>query len=195
MVTLAGRPGWYASTQSNGSPAPVEDRANGVAVIGVRSCRPLVRSAAQFDYKLRSPLLPGGDLVSAVLNRQLMGLADRGGGSGLVGRRWADLCAEWATGQIGNLAQIPQGGGEPFPIERVARLDDMPRIAAVASKRGLQNPDLVTIGHRHGHSVLQAADAKFSVETARSKQVSVEVVVALLTLGSLVRSLTGELTS
>lgn len=124
-----------------------------------------------------------------------MGLADRGGGSGLVGRRWADLCAVWIAEQVGRPAQVPQGAGEPFPIERVARLDDMPRIAAVASKRGLQNPDLVIIGHRGGRSVLQAADAKFSVETARSKQVSPEVIEALLGLGSLVRSLTGDLTS
>lgn len=151
-------------------------------------------STTPLDYKLRSPLLPGGDLVSAVLNRQVMGLADRGGASGLVGRRWADLCAEWVSGRIGTPAQVPNGGGEPFEIEGVARLDDLPRIAAVASKRGLQNPDLVIIGHRGERSVLQAADAKFSVETARSKQVSPEVVEALLTLGPVVRSVTGDLT-
>lgn len=133
-------------------------------------------------------------MVSAVLNRQVMGLADRGGGSGLVGRRWADLCADWISELVGRPAQVPQGAGDSFAIERVARLDDMPRIASVASKRGLQNPDLVIIGHRHNRSILQAADAKFSVETARSKQVSPEVVEALLGLGSLVRSLTGDLT-
>ncbi|MCC6791812.1 MAG: hypothetical protein IT336_09010, partial [Thermomicrobiales bacterium] len=153
-----------------------------------------MRSSVQIDYKIRSTRLPGGDLVSAALNRQVMGLADRGGGSGLVGGRWADLCSEWIGSRVGQQAQIPHGAGESFAIDRVARLDDMPRIAAVASKRGLQNPDLVIIGHREGRSVLQAADAKFSVETARSKQVSPEVIEALIGLGSLVRSLTGDLT-
>src|SRR5215213_7036056 len=138
-------------------------------------------------------MLPGGDLVSAVLSRQVMGLADRGGASGLVGRRWADLCTEWIVTRIGYPAQIPQGAGDPFLIERIARFDDLPRIAAAASKRGLQNPDLVIVGHRHDRSVVQAADAKFSVETARSKQVSGAVVEALLSLDAHVRSLTGEL--
>lgn len=122
-----------------------------------------------------------------------MGLADKGGSSGLVGRRWADLCADWIDGQIGRQARVPAGDDPGFTIERVARLDDIPRIARIASKRGLQNPDILLAGSRDGRSVLQAADAKFSVETARSKQVSPEVVEALVALGSLVRSLTGEL--
>lgn len=153
-----------------------------------------VTSGRVADHKVRSPLLPGGDLVGAVLNRQVMGLADRGGASGLVGRRWADLCAAWAEALIGRTAHVPFAAAAPFVVDRVARLDDAPRIASVASRRGLQNPDIVIIGERDGRSVLQAADAKFSVETARSKQVSPEVVEALLTLGPLVRSLTGELT-
>ena len=148
----------------------------------------------QLDFRIRSSKLPGGDLVSAVLNRQVMGLADRGGSSGLVGQRWADVCADWVDNLVGTTAHIPMIDGEPFQIERVARLDHLPRIASVASKRGLQNPDIVFIGHRAGRSVLQAADAKFSIETARSKQGSPEVVEALLQLGSLIRSLTGELT-
>jgi len=123
-----------------------------------------------------------------------MGLADRGGASGLVGGRWADLCADWAANLVGRDTSIPVAGIQPFPIVKVARLDDLPRIAAVASKRGLQNPDIVIVGERNSNSVLQAADAKFSVETARSKQVSCEVMEALLALGPLVLSLTGELT-
>lgn len=151
-------------------------------------------TSTQPDYKVRSHALPGGDLVSATLNRQVMGLADRGGSSGLVGKRWADWCAEWMQSQVGSLSQVPAGTGDPFVIERFARLDDLPRIASVASKRGLQNPDVVIVGNRADRSILQAADAKFSVETARSKQVSPAVVEALLGLGSLVRSLTGDIT-
>ena len=41
----------------------------------------------------RSPLLPGGDLVSALFDREVMGLADRGGASNLIGDRWADIAA------------------------------------------------------------------------------------------------------
>ena len=41
----------------------------------------------------RSPLLPGGDLVSALFDREVMGFADRGGASNLVGDRWADIAA------------------------------------------------------------------------------------------------------
>ena len=46
----------------------------------------------------------------------------------------------------------------------------------MASKRGLQNPDLLVIGAQDDHRVIRAADAKFSIETARAKQVSADVV-------------------
>lgn len=111
-----------------------------------------------------------------------------------MGDAWADLCASWVDKLPGTLEHTPPDGGEPFAIERVVRLDDLPGIAATASKAGLQNPDLLIVGNRAGHTVLQAADAKFSVETARAKQVSPAVVSALIDLGSLVRSLIGEST-
>src|SRR5262245_23708935 len=99
---------------------------------------------------VRSRLLPGGDLVAAVLNRQLMVLADRGGASGSVGRRWADVCAAAVAGLVGQASPVPGGGPAPFVIERVARLDDVPRIATVASRRGLQNPDFLFVGTHDG---------------------------------------------
>jgi hypothetical protein len=77
---------------------------------------------------------------------------------------------------------IHAGDQEPLCIVRVDRLDDLPQVAATASKRGLQNPDLLLIGQRGSEHAIQAADAKFSVETARSKQVSPEVVLGLLEL-------------
>jgi hypothetical protein len=142
---------------------------------------------------IRSRLLPGGDLIAAVLNRQLMVLADRGGSSGSVGRRWADVCATAAEGLVGQASRVPGGGPAPFVIERVARLDDVPRIATVASRRGLQNPDFLFVGTHDGRPAIQAADAKFSVETARSKQVSPAVVEALFGLSELLAPLVGEL--
>jgi hypothetical protein len=126
--------------------------------------------------------LPGGDLVLALFDREVMALADRGGASNLIGDRWADLAAAHAATWAGG--ELITGGNAvaPLHVARVDRLDATPQIAAAASKRGLQNPDLLVIGHRAGHRVVQAADAKFSIETARSKQVSADVVAGLLEL-------------
>jgi hypothetical protein len=131
--------------------------------------------------QVRSPLLPGGDLVAAVLDRAVMGLADRGGASNLVGDRWADVSADYAAGWTGRERPVPDGG-RPLQVERIERLDSTPAVAALASRRGLQNPDLLLVGRRNGVATVQAADAKFSVETARAKQVSPEVVLGLLGL-------------
>jgi hypothetical protein len=142
---------------------------------------------------IRSPLLPGGDLISAVLDREVMALADRGGASGMVGHRWADVCADWAERWCGSLSPVPGDSSLPLAVERVARLDARPEIARAASKRGMQNPDLLFLGVRDGSPAIQAADAKFSVETARSKQVSPGVVEALLSVDNLLSPLVGDL--
>jgi hypothetical protein len=130
----------------------------------------------------RSPLLPGGDLVSALFDREVMGLADRGGASNLIGDRWADMAARHVATWIGTERRLHGDDQDPLRIVRVDRLDATPAVAAVASKRGLQNPDLLLIGQRGDQQAVQAADAKFSVETARSKQVSPEVVLGLMEL-------------
>jgi hypothetical protein len=130
----------------------------------------------------RSPLLPGGDLVSALFDREVMGFADRGGASNLIGDRWADIAAGHVATWVGTERRLHGDDQEPLRIVRVDRLDATPAIAAAASKRGLQNPDLLLIGQRGDQQAIQAADAKFSVETARSKQVSPEVVLGLLEL-------------
>jgi hypothetical protein len=130
--------------------------------------------------EFRSPRLPGGDIFAALFDRDVMTFADRGGASNLIGDRWADLAAAHAEGWSGGLGWIELADGETAPIDHVDRLDATPRIAAVASKHGLQNPDLLLVGGDEHGQVIQAADAKFSIETARSKQVSPEVVLALL---------------
>ena len=131
--------------------------------------------------EVRSPLLPGGDLVAALFDREVMGLADRGGASNLVGDRWADIAAAHAATWVDD-GRVIHVDDEPWRIARVDRLDATPAIAAAASKRGLQNPDMLLIAERGNHHAIQAADAKFSVETARSKQVSAAVVLGLLEL-------------
>jgi hypothetical protein len=141
------------------------------------------------ERRIASPLLPGGDLVSALFDREVMSLADRGGASNLVGDRWADVAAAHVATWVEDLRTIHAEDGHLLPIVRVDRLDATPSIAAAASKRGLQNPDLLLIGDRAGQNVIQAADAKFSVETARAKQVSPDVVRGLLELRAVVPGL------
>lgn len=146
------------------------------------------------DLGVRSHLLPGGNLISAVLNREVMALADRGGASNLVGDRWAALCALQAANWAGQVRPVP-GSDDGLQIAQVLRLDDTPAVAATASRRGLQNPDLLFIGMRNEVPTIQAADAKFSVETARSKQVSPAVVEGLLGLRDLLPNLLGHITA
>lgn len=138
---------------------------------------------------IRSSKLPGGDLISAVLNRRIMGLADRGSASEMIGARWADISAAHMASWQGRAREILDGSGRVLDIERVIRLDDRPAIASQASRKGLKNPDLLFAGTIEGRAALQAADAKFSVETARSAQVSAAVAAGLLTLGNIVTDL------
>ncbi len=156
------------------------------------------RAGDSRDGTIRAPRLPGGGLIEAVLDRTVMGLADKGGASGLVGARWADLCAEHVAGWHGRTLSVPANLNRAAPFEahrvdRVVRLDDTPAIAATAASQALQNPDFFIIGEHDGRHTLQAADAKFSVETARAKQVSSEVLSGLLTLGPLIEDLLGDL--
>ena len=112
-----------------------------------------------------------------------MELADRGGASRIIGSRWADFVAGHADGLVGKSAPIPFDGGV-YTVNRVVRLDDDHRIARRASRKGLQNPDLLYFGTLGGGPTIQAVDAKFSIETAKSKQVSIEMIQGLITLGS-----------
>jgi hypothetical protein len=145
------------------------------------------------DTDIHSQHLPGGNFISALLNRQLMSFADRGGSSGLVGDRWADHCDQIVRKWAGGLSDVPGGLRPPISIDRVARLDSYPSIARSASKRGLQNPDFIIIGDQEGAPAIQAADAKFSIETARTRQVSPEVLEALLELRDVLSPATGEI--
>jgi len=130
--------------------------------------------------------------LAALLDKQVMMLADRGNASALIGSLWADLAATHGGQLVGATAPIP-GGGQRHVVERVVRLDDDARIAKRASKNGLQNPDMVFFGTMDGKTTVQAVDAKFSVETARSKQVSIEMMQGLIGLGSFFDELVGGL--
>ena len=141
---------------------------------------------AELDFS--SNALPGGSLIASVYDRAFMQLADRGGASNAVGDRWADLCAEALRSDEANLENLRESA-HGLVADFSVRLDDIPEISRTASKHKLQNPDFLIVGDDSGRQVLWAADAKFSVDTARSKQVSGDVVEALLGLGATVRSL------
>src|SRR3954452_19348357 len=116
-----------------------------------------------------------------------MGLADMGGASGMIGARWSDIVSDHTDSLAGVEVAVPSGG--THVIDHVIRLDALPQVAHLASKRSLQNPDFVLLGRSDGNLTLQAADAKFSIETARSKQVSVEMLSALADVGPAYTSL------
>lgn len=137
-------------------------------------------------------MLPGGNLVAAIMDRSLMRLSDRGGASGLIGDRWAALCAETLSGWVGDPSAQPGQNGTTIWVDRVIRLDDLPHIACMASRQKLQSPDFLVLGRVHGQPAIQAADAKFSVETARSRQVSTHVLAELLTHLPEIRAMLGD---
>jgi len=142
------------------------------------------------DVEIVSDKLPGRTLVTACLDRRIMALADRGQSSGAVGDRWAAMCAQAVRAWNGAEQSAP-GGGDPFRITRVVRLDDIPAVAATASKRGLQNPDFLVLGTEDDETIVQGLDAKFSAETAKPRQVSASVVSDLLQLRNLLEPITG----
>ncbi len=143
------------------------------------------------DLSIASPGLPGGSLLAAVFDRDLMKLSDRGGASGMIGDRWAEICSQAL--ETHTFSPIDPGTSLPVDVERVIRLDHTPQIASIASKRKLQNPDFFLVGTRGDQSVLQAADAKFSIETARSRQVSAEATAQLLDIGAQITRYLGEI--
>lgn len=112
-----------------------------------------------------------------------------GGSSARIGERWSDIVSQHIDSLVGAEVAIPGGGSHV--VDEVIRLDALPHVAYAASKRSLQNPDFVLLGHDDGQRTMQAADAKFSIETARSKQVSVEMLIALADVGPSYTNLLG----
>ncbi|MBA2753728.1 MAG: hypothetical protein H0U40_04600, partial [Chloroflexia bacterium] len=143
------------------------------------------------EQTIRSPKLPGGDLLTASFDRRVMELANRGQASGFVGDRWADLAASAAEAWVGTSLRQPGDELNGMVARAVIRLDERGDLVRLAARRGLQNPDLLVLGDMAGTGVrsILPADAKFSVETARSKQVSAEVVAGLVALPAFAREI------
>lgn len=142
------------------------------------------------DLALKSPVFPGGSLLQAIFDRDLMRLSDRGGASGLIGDRWSDMCSEamgdWPGASVHALGQDVQ-------IDRVVRLDAVPAIARTASRKKLQNPDFIVVGESDSGPIGFSADAKFSIETAGASQVSSDALKALLEIGPVLTDTLGAL--
>lgn len=127
-----------------------------------------------------SPLLPGGNLISASLDRQVMIWSDRGGASRHIGDRWAIRCSNALGESVGMIWPAPDA--DPFELIHVIRLDDVPEVSREANRHHLENPDFLLIGARQleQRPCLQAADAKFAADRIKPSQVSTEVVRNLL---------------
>ena len=130
---------------------------------------------------------PQPTVLGSLLDRRLMGLADRGGSSGYVGHAWGEFCQHWLMGNIGQALSV--GPDIQGTLDSVVVIDAIPGLAAFASSRGLQNPDFALTLSTDDGAVLVAADAKFSIETAKPRQVSAEILTALIeTPGTPVRA-------
>lgn len=152
--------------------------------------RAMAQPRNHLDLSISSPVFPGGSLLSAVFDRNVMRLSDRGGASGLIGHRWSDVCSRELDAWPG--ASLPTLHGAGLHVARIVRLDDIPAVARAASRKKLQNPDYIVVARNGRSPVMFSADAKFSVETAVASQVSADALRALLELGPVFTGHIGE---
>ena len=136
------------------------------------------------DLTLHSSVFPNRTLLDSYYDRDVTRLSDRGLASNMIGDRWSEIAAEEMQTWEGQSVVLP--GGSALAVTDVFRLDDIPRIATIASRRKLQNPDFIVSGRIDGSKVLMAVDAKFSIDTAKAPQVSAEILQALLDVGELI---------
>lgn len=139
------------------------------------------------DLLLKSSVFPAGTLLDSYYDRDVTRLSDRGLASNMIGDRWSEISSEEISSWEGTERQLPNDS--VLNIDRVFRLDDIPQIASIASRRKLQNPDFIISGRTDHEAVLMAIDAKFSIDTAKSPQVSAETLQALLDVGDLITDL------
>lgn len=136
---------------------------------------------------LRSSAFPHNTLLDSYYDRQVTQLSDRGQASNMIGDRWSDIASRTIETWSGNTIALPDSS--EMTVNQVFRLDTTPRIATIASRRKLQNPDFIVDGETDGRRVLLAVDAKFSIDTAKPAQVAAETLQALLEVGPLITDL------
>jgi hypothetical protein len=145
----------------------------------------LARALRNHPDNLRSSNLPGGTIVSAVLDRALMTWSDRGGASRIFGEIWSEYCWNLLTSESPKMTEV-DGDAES---RTVLRLDANPRIAMQAGRNKLPNPDFLVLSDVDNGSVgVRAIDAKFAIDRIRRTQISPKSIQDLIELpGSLVR--------
>lgn len=136
------------------------------------------------ELHLRSSVFPSRSLLESYYDRDVTRLSDRGLASNMIGDRWSEVTSTEIESWRGRTLTLPDG--EDLSVEDVFRLDDVPQIATLASRRKLQNPDFIVAGRSSGSQVMLAVDAKFSIDTAKSPQVSAETLQALLDVGEFI---------
>lgn len=152
-------------------------------------------STTHVPENVSSTRLPGGNLISASLDRQVMIWSDRGGASRHIGDRWAIRCAAALDEAVGSEWPVPHA--EPYTLLEVIRLDDVPEVSREANLHHLENPDFILVGTRsnNNRAVIQAVDAKFAADRIKPSQVSADVLFNLLSLpaGATSALVTGEI--
>ncbi len=138
----------------------------------------LTRELRQIPGNVRSPHLPGGTLISAVLDRRLMAWSDRGGASRIFGDVWSEHCWHYLRNGADS-----HGGIVETSAATIVRLDDNPNIAIQAGRHKLPNPDFLIVDRTPvGGISVRAVDAKFAVDRLRRIQVSPDSIRELLEL-------------
>lgn len=139
----------------------------------------LTREIRKIPGNIRSPKLPGGTLISAVLDRKLMGWSDRGGASRIFGDVWSEHC--WYV--LSNGARIFEHQSYDHTTSQVIRLDDIPEIAIQAGRNKLPNPDFLILSpESDGTYSVRAVDAKFAVDRLKRTQISPNSIRELIEL-------------
>ncbi|CAN5789669.1 hypothetical protein BH20CHL2_BH20CHL2_11500 [soil metagenome] len=141
------------------------------------------------DLWLRSDRLPGGTFARAVFDSQIMRLSDKGGASHMIGESWSDVVAGELEGWTGKVIPVPRSDLRNGIVTDIHRLDTIPGVAARASRLGLKNPDFLAHVQCNGRGTVIGVDAKFSIETAREEQVSVEATSRLFEKDELLTAL------
>lgn len=165
-------PPYYSSAHTDGHSSSSSTRS-----------KPPHRNDQQASEEVRDRKLPGGGLLSAYLDRQLMIWSDRGGASRHIGDRWAARCTRWLDELPGTTWQLPDGG--EIIVSCILRLDDIDAVSREANLNHLENPDFLLVGSSTESprtATVLALDAKFAADRIKPSQVSAQVVENLLTI-------------
>jgi hypothetical protein len=139
----------------------------------------LTRELRNIPGNIRSPRLPGGSIISAVLDRRLMAWSDRGGASRIFGDIWSAHC--W--GRLTNGLSLFDVDTSQISATHIVRLDDDPAIAIQAGRNKLPNPDfLILTENTTGDQTVRAVDAKFAIDRLKRSQISAEATRNLMEL-------------